>query len=237
MFNNVGFSGLRSVGLSVLAALAIGAPAVSSAQHFGGGGGGHGGGGGGFHGGGGGAHANYAVRGGAGAYRSGYGGYRGGYRGSYYGGYRGYYGGYRGWGYGGGWWGWPTGLFLATLPLYYSTLYWNGVPYYYADNNYYLWDGPSSRYEQVTPPNGLLNNSAPSSVGSGDAQAAELFAYPKSGQSLELQSRDRRECRDWAAAQGSGGATAAIAAATPQSADASIRAQTACLEGRGYSVK
>jgi hypothetical protein len=29
-----------------------------------------------------------------------------------------------------GWSGWPGyGLFLATLPLYYSTWWWNGVPY------------------------------------------------------------------------------------------------------------
>jgi hypothetical protein len=31
--------------------------------------------------------------------------------------------------------GWPGyGLFLATLPLYSSTVWWNGVPYYYADD-------------------------------------------------------------------------------------------------------
>jgi hypothetical protein len=32
-----------------------------------------------------------------------------------------------------GWWGWPGyGLFPATLPLYYSILWWNGMHYYYA---------------------------------------------------------------------------------------------------------
>src|ERR1035438_6529469 len=62
----------------------------------------------------------------------------------------GHYGGYRGgWGYGwrGGYWGpwgWGglgLGLYFATLPLYYSTVWWDGVPYYYADDTYYRWNG------------------------------------------------------------------------------------------------
>jgi hypothetical protein len=202
--------GLRNFGLSAVAAIAIIAPGTAGAAgHFAGGGG---------------YHGNFAARGGYAA--RGYGGY-GGYRG-YYG--RGYYGGYghRGWGYGGCcWWGWPTGLFLATLPLYYSTWYWNGVPYYYADNSYYVWDGPGARYEQVAPPSGLLSNGAPSPAG---AAATDLFAYPKNGQSTEQQARDRQECRDWAAGQTGG-------TASPQTSDANARAQTACLEARGYSVR
>jgi hypothetical protein len=213
MFNSLSIKGLRTFGLGVIAAAAIAAPAVSSAaNHFAGGG----------------YHGNFAARGGY-AVR-GYGGY-GGYRG-YYG--RGFYGGYgyRGWGYGGCcWWGWPTGLFLATLPLYYSTWWWNGVPYYYADNSYYVWDAPGSRYEQVAPPSGLLSNGAPSPGGtSGGTMPADLFAYPKNGQSTEQQARDRQECRDWAAGQTGGAASA-------QGSDANGRAQTACLEARGYSVR
>jgi hypothetical protein len=45
---------------------------------------------------------------------------------------------------------WPGyGLFLATLPFYYSTLWWNGVPYYYADDNYYVWNHSMSGYQAV----------------------------------------------------------------------------------------
>src|ERR1700685_1660484 len=52
-----------------------------------------------------------------------------------------------------GWWGWPGyGLFLATLPLYYSTLWWNGVPYYYANDNYYVWNNGMGGYQSVSPP-------------------------------------------------------------------------------------
>jgi hypothetical protein len=55
----------------------------------------------------------------------------------------------------------------------------------------------------------------------------DLFAYPKSGQSAEQQTRDRQECRNWAASQ----------AASGTDNQGNLRAQAACLEGRGYSVK
>jgi hypothetical protein len=177
--------------------------------------------------------ANHSV----GGYHGGFAGrpgYGGGFRGGYYGGYRGFYGrGFYGRGY--GWWGWPGGLFLASLPLYYSTWWWNGVPYYYAYDSYYVWNAPANQYEQVAPPAGLTNGGAPA-PGAPSSGSSELFAYPKNGQNDEQQARDRQECRDWAASQTSG-ASGAVAAATPQSADSNLRAQTACLEARGYSVK
>ena len=55
----------------------------------------------------------------------------------------------------------------------------------------------------------------------------DLFAYPKNGQSAEQQARDRQECRNWAASQMGSGTDSA----------GNLRAQAACLEGRGYSVK
>jgi hypothetical protein len=214
MNNHSTLRGLRILAFTVIAGAAIGASAPSTAAtHFAGGGAR---GVSGFHGG-------YAVRPG---FRAGYG----------YGGYRGY--GY-GYGYRGGW-GWPGGLFLATLPLYYSTWYWNGVPYYYAYDNYYVWNGPAAQYEQVAPPEGLISGGAPEQ-GSGD-----LFAYPKNGQSAEQQARDKQQCRDWALAQsgnaqaapgGAAGAIASASPASPQSGAVNLRAQAACLEGRGYSVK
>ena len=213
MLNPLTLKGLRNFSLSAVAAIAITAPGTAgAADHFAGGG----------------YHGNFTARGGYAARGYvGYGGYRGYYGRGYYGGY-----GYPGWGYGDCcWWGWPTGLFLATLPLYYSTWYWNGVPYYYADNTYYVWDGPGARYEQVTPPSGLLSNGAPTPAGAaGGPAATDLFAYPKNGQSTEQQARDRQECRDWAAGQTGG-------TASPQTSDANARAQTACLEARGYSVR
>jgi hypothetical protein len=151
------------------------------------------------------------------------GGWRGG--GWYGGGWR---GGYYGWGFFG------AGLWLTTLPWYYSTYWWGGVPYYYADNAYYVWNGASGRYESVRPPAGI--EKAPAAQTS-----TELFMYPKSGQSAEQQARDRYECHRWAADQtgfdpthSNGGVSADSSAA--KRADY-LRAQGACLEGRNYSVR
>jgi hypothetical protein len=209
------------------------------AQH-GGGGGGHGGGGGG---------GGHAVSGGhPGGY--GYGGHPGGYG---YGGHPGYgyggwHGGYYGWlgGYGwrGGWgccgwgWGWGglgLGLYFATLPLYYSTYWWNGVPYYYADNTYYSYDPNARQYVTVAPPAGLQG---PGPGTDSQPTGNELMAYPKSGQSAEQQAKDKFECHQWAVSQTGFDPTlgAPAAAATSKRSDY-MRAQAACLEGRGYSVQ
>src|SRR5579863_9953987 len=129
--------GFRALIVALVTALAAGAPASA---HAGGHGGGGRGGGFGFHGGGG-FHAGH--------------GYRGGFGGRYGGRYGGWYGGY---GFGG--WGWPGyGLFLATLPYDYSTYWWDSVPYYYADDNYYLRDGSVGEvgeYQGVDSPSGML---------------------------------------------------------------------------------
>jgi hypothetical protein len=199
----------------------------------------------------------YGYVGHAGAFRGGYGGY--GYRGYGYG-YRGYGYGYRGYGYYGGW-GWGGlgyGLFFASLPLYYSTFWWGGVPYYYSAGDYYLWNGAAGRYVTVPPPPGMEGQAGGQQPGGPGGQApgaTELFAYPKNNQSAEQQASDRYECHRWAKDQTGfdptqPGSVAAPDAAKPGVSTAAqprpaspgqrqdyLRAQTACLEGRGYSVR
>jgi hypothetical protein len=159
---------------------------------------------------------------------AGYGGYGG--RGGY--GARGGYGG-RGYGWGGRWgwglgWGWlPLGVYLSVLPWYYSTYWWDGVPYYYADNNYYIWDG--STYQQVQPPEGFN----PPAQSEGASGSGELFAYPRNGQSAAKLATDQSECRAWAATQ-SGYRAATSSGAQRQEY---LRAEAACLEGRGYAAR
>jgi hypothetical protein len=126
------------------------------------------------------------------------------------------------------------GLYYATLPLYYSTLWWEGVPYYYADNTYYRWNGVVGQYETVMPPPGLAPRAA------GEAAApADLIAYPKNGQSAEKAATDKYECHKWAAGQTGFDPAAGGSApgAVPGKRSDYLRAQAACLEGRGYSVK
>jgi hypothetical protein len=170
------------------------------------------------------AHGGY---GGGYGYRGGYGGYRGGY--GWHGGY-----GWRGGYYGGwGWGGLGLGLYFATLPLYYSTLWLDGVPYYYADDVYYRYDGRVRQYVTVAPPpDAQSQDGAPAQVGT------DLIAYPKNGQSAEQQAKDKYECHHWATAQSGFDPTLGAAAPASQTKRSDyMRAQAACLDGRGYSVK
>ncbi len=219
---------LSRLAIGALAALAVAGAGPALAQR---------GGGGGFHGGGGGGgfHASAAFHGGGfhgggfrgGGFHAGGPGLRGpgGFRGGAYGGWRGR-GGY-GWGgyYGGaGWLGY--GLLFAALPLAYATYYWDGVPYYYADDNYYQWDSAANQYETVAPPAGLVNQvtaAAPT-----DAAPPDLFAYPEKGQSATQQAKDRTDCQQWATGQVGADATRH---------DEYLRAEAACLTGKGYSVR
>jgi hypothetical protein len=213
------------------------------AQHSGGGGHASGGG---AHFSGGGAHA---VAGGYHGGYAGYGGYHGGYGyGGWHGGYGygGWHGGYGWGGYGwrGGWgccgwgWGWGglgLGLYFASLPLYYNTYYWGGVPYYYADNTYYIYDPNAKQYETVAPPQEVQDQAAAANGGTAGGAPADIIAYPKNGQSADQQSKDKFECHQWAANQTGFDPTQGAAAPGNKRNDY-MRAQAACLEGRGYSV-
>jgi hypothetical protein len=196
---------------AILLGVALTLSVATVAHAHGGGGGGHGGGGfGGGHGGG---------------FGGGHGGGRGG-RGGF--GHRGFGG--RGFGFGFGGFGFYDGfgflgygLFYDSLPLYYSTYWGGGVPYYYANDNFYQWNGAVGQYQTVAPPESVANQAA---------QAREnfnLFAYPKNGQTPEQQGTDRNECQQWAAGQ-----TGVGAAGKRQDY---LRAEAACLQGRGYSVQ
>jgi hypothetical protein len=206
-----------------LAVIALGSSDIAIA-HPGGGGGSHGGGG--FHGAGG-YRGSGGFRGGGGYRGAGYGGYRGGYWGR--GGY-GWRGGYGGW----GWGGLGLGLYFASLPFYYSTFWADGVPYYYADDNYYQWDANVGEYQTVSPPADIQRQV--------EMQSPDLIAYPKNAQTTEQQATDKSECRTWAVSQSGFDPTQAVTTqgtttgSTNKRSDY-MRAQAACLEGRGYSVK
>lgn len=238
--------------VGALATLAVAAAGPALAQHAGGGGHGGGGGfhggggsafhGGGFHGGGshvggfhgggsfhgggalhggGGFHAGVGLHGGAPGFH-GAGGFRGG---GWHGGY-GY--GWRGNG-GAGWLGY--GLLFSALPLAYATYYWDGVPYYYADDNYYQYDNAVSEYQTVEPPEGLVNEVA--AAAPADAAQADLYAYPKNGQSDAQQAKDRTDCQQWAGTQPDTDSAGTNAAKHSNY----LQAEAACLTGKGYSVQ
>jgi hypothetical protein len=217
------FTKIRSFSLALCASLALATSAPAFAQHAGGHGAvGHAGG---FHGGYGGYHGGYGWRGGYGGWRGGYGGW--GWRGGYWG----------PWGW--GWGGLGLGLYFATLPYYYSTYWWGGIPYYYADNTYYRWDPGVGQYETVAPPAEVQNQvGGPGAVGAqGGTAPSDLIAYPKNGQSEEQLGKDKFECHRWAVGQTGFDPTEAKGGAAPGNRSNYLRAQAACLEGRGYTVK
>jgi hypothetical protein len=120
------------------------------------------------------------------------------------------------------------------LPLAYATYWYSGVPYYYANDIYYTWNPSYEGYTATDPP--PVVDSSADAAGAAAAPAgqdgaaggdAQIFMYPKNGQSDEQQSTDKRECQQWAASQAGEGAA--------NSADYR-RAMMACVEGRGYSA-
>ncbi len=154
--------------------------------------------------------------------------------------------GQRYWYHGGDWyrwrghawvvWGAPIGLYVPVLPPYFTTVWWGGIPYYYANDTYYFWADDRHEYEVVSPPDGIDS--------SGTTQppvSNQLFIYPKKGQPQSQQDTDRYECHRWAMKESGFDPTVAGGGVPPESAvdkrNAYFRAQVACLEGRGYAVK
>jgi len=220
MTNAAVIAKLRFGAMALIVALTLSLARIANAH--GGGGGGHGGGG--FGGGHGGGYGGGGGRGGFG--HRGFGGRGFGYGRFGYGGF-GFYDGFGLLGY---------GLFFDALPLYYSTYWWGGVPYYYANDNFYQWNGSVGQYQTVQAPHGLT-----SQVATQGSENLNLFAYPKNGQTTEQQSTDRVECQQWAMGQTGidsrpAGSIAAPALPAAKRQDY-LRAQAACLQGRGYSVQ
>ncbi len=164
-------------------------------------------------------------------------------RGSY--GYPGYGGAHYGYSAGaywhGGYWHggfWPGAYygagfawFLPVLPLAYATYWWGGVPYYYANDVYYTWNPGYDGYVATDPPPVADEQGGaqpPTEQPPPEAGSAQVFMYPKNGQSEQQQSTDRRECQQWAASQ---------AGADGANAPDYRRALVACVEGRGYSAQ
>ncbi len=125
----------------------------------------------------------------------------------------------------------PIGARVRSLPYGYFSFSLSSGRYFYGAGNYYLWEPLRSEYVVVDAPQGAP---APTQAAASEA-STELFAYPKQGQSEEQTDRDRYECHLWAVQQ------SGFDPSEPGERVAMIpdyrRAMTACLEGRGYSVR
>jgi len=126
--------------------------------------------------------------------------------------------------------GTPYGLFVSYLPSYYSSFYFGSTRYFYADDTYYTYE-PARRGYVVSRSPYVTEQEDENS----DPVDDDLFIYPARGQSEQQQADDRYECHSWAANE-----THYDPVDSDFDADKRAdyqRAMTACLTGRGYSVK
>ena len=126
-----------------------------------------------------------------------------------------------------GWWWAPWAVIggAAVLAPYYAPYYYSP---YYAPPPVVIREQPQV-YVQPAP------SLQPSS-------AQGIFVYARQGQSEELQAKDRYECHSWAVSQTNYDPTQPSAgdmleAQRNQMCADYQRAQSACLDGRGYTVK
>lgn len=127
----------------------------------------------------------------------------------------------------------PVGVVVPALPYGYVTLtfgshvYYRYAGVYYAPHDY--------GYVVVDPP--------PEAEDSRVARISrdELFVYPRAGQSEQTQAADRYECHEWASDQTGFDPTLSYGGVPEAEAEDAradyLRAMTACLEGRGYTVR
>jgi hypothetical protein len=117
------------------------------------------------------------------------------------------------------------------LPPYYATVWVAGRPYYYANEVYYVHKGDG--YVVVEPPKDEVSQAPP--------PAEQLFIYPRQNQSKQQQATDRYECHSWAVSQ-TGFDPTRTPGGVPEDQKGQKRADyqramSACLDGRGYTVK
>jgi hypothetical protein len=128
----------------------------------------------------------------------------------------------------------PIGVFVPILPPFYTTVWFGGLPYYYANDAYYVWRERERSYEVVDPP-------SEANAATEAPPAEDIFMYPRNGQDAQRQATDRYECHRWAADQTGFDPTRPAGGVGSTEAGARrgeyFRAMAACLEGRGYSVK
>lgn len=138
----------------------------------------------------------------------------------------------------------PVGVVVPMLPVAYVTLSIGGVPTYYANEAYYQYVPELNGYQVVAPPADadVAEVAPPAMVSQTPALGTdELYVYPRNGQTPDQQAADRYDCHRWAFAQTGFDPTLPAGGVDADQAGAKradyARATSACLEGRGYTVR
>jgi hypothetical protein len=135
----------------------------------------------------------------------------------------------------------PLGLFVPFLPLFYTTVWFNGIPYYYANEIYY--SQTPGGYVVIEPPQGEVSETPPDTEGEEgeDIAGDKMFIYPRNGQKEEQQEVDRYECHKLAVENTNYDPTK-ITSQVPAEQIMQKRADyqrmmADCLGSRGYTTK
>jgi hypothetical protein len=127
----------------------------------------------------------------------------------------------------------PRGVRLRFLPAFATVVTIGLLSYYYANGVYYV-ARPGGYYEVVDPPGDSPADNEP-------AAPPRNYVYPRNGQSPQQQASDEYECHRWAVGQSGFDPSLTATGQAPTAGDARRadydRANLACLEGRGYSVR
>ena len=136
---------------------------------------------------------------------------------------------------------------LGALPIGYATFWWGGVPYYYYNNLYYTYSPADSGYVVTEPPPAAGGDDSgdpgqaagtagePATPAPPAGSAANIYLYPRNGQSDQQMANDRYECHSWAVGQT--GFDPTRGGAQSGSPDDYRRAMISCLDARGYSAR
>jgi hypothetical protein len=142
----------------------------------------------------------------------------------------------------GGFWphtyyGWNFPWFLPVVPVGCATYWFGGVPYYYVDSVYYRYSPDYSGYV-VTDPPPVADATDSSGADTQSGGTADVYIYPRNGQTDEQTSNDRYECHKWAVGQTGFDPTRSSSESRSSAAPVDYRrAMIACLDGRGYSAR
>lgn len=125
----------------------------------------------------------------------------------------------------------PFGVVIHDLPSWRTALVIGGLAYFYVNGVYYR-ERSEGGYEVVPAPLAQPDPPGPD----------RSFVYPRQGQSAQQQASDEYECHRWATTQSGFDPTGAATGQSGTTVSTSSRsdyqrARSACLEGRGYTVR
>ena len=123
----------------------------------------------------------------------------------------------------------PIGARVSALPAGFVSFSIGPRRYFHVNATYYFYEADTQEYVVVEEPDGADD------AMSAAEPAGQLFVYPNDGQSEEQTRQDRYECYVWASEQS--GFDPALPNQPMEYQSDYDRALSACLSGRGYTVR